>query len=352
MFKRSHLVLLIVLIAAGLGLMAVRLAQTAPTPSPQTLQNGYETALERARNGLPGAARVLYQQLARDDLSSSRRARLYRELPNYPSPQALKLADGDLHHAALAVRHAAIDAVTGLVPAAQLSLVLGPLLDDPEQSIRFQATRALLGLSPDELGLFFGRLQAVLDEYIQALEQTPDDSAAQLQLARLYLYDADYPQAARALERVQLLAPDNLEALAIRVQVMEKLGQGDAARQMLAEQLQRNPQSAFLQHQLGLWLLAHDQGEYALLALAKAVELQGDNVEYRYRLATTLHDLEQVDAAQVQLDEIVRQHPANRRARVLLIQYWKETGQLQNVQIRLAELEQQNPDDPVLQQGL
>jgi hypothetical protein len=31
---------------------------------------------------------------------------------------------------------------------------------------------------------------------------------------------------------------------------------------------------------------------------------------------------------------------------VLLIEYWKETGQLQNVQVLLAELERQNPDDP------
>jgi hypothetical protein len=49
---------------------------------------------------------------------------------------------------------------------------------------------------------------------------------------------------------------------------------------------------------------------------------------------------------------VLSQQPANRRARVLLIQYWKESGQLQNVQVLLAELEQQNPDDPALQQGL
>jgi hypothetical protein len=36
---------------------------------------------------------------------------------------------------------------------------------------------------------------------------------------------------------------------------------------------------------------------------------------------------------------------------VLLINYWKESGQLQNVQILSAQLEQMNPD-PALQQGL
>jgi thioredoxin-like negative regulator of GroEL len=65
-----------------------------------------------------------------------------------------------------------------------------------------------------------------------------------------------------------------------------------------------------------------------------------------------LHDLDQREAAQKQLEEIVQRHPANRDARVLLIRYWQESGQLQKVQVLLAELEQQNPDDPALQQGL
>ncbi|HYQ51523.1 MAG TPA: tetratricopeptide repeat protein, partial [Pseudomonas sp.] len=62
--------------------------------------------------------------------------------------------------------------------------------------------------------------------------------------------------------------------------------------------------------------------------------------------------LEQADAAQKQLETLLSRQPANRAARVLLIEYWKETGQLQNVQVLLAELERQNPDDPYLQQGL
>lgn len=148
------------------------------------------------------------------------------------------------------------------------------------------------------------------------------------------------------------MAPDDLEAIAVQVELLERQGKSDPARALLAEQLLAHPQSALLQQQLGLWLMAHDEDEYALLALARAVELAPDNNDYRYVLATNLHDLQQIEAAQKQLEEILRRDPANRRARVLLIQYWKETGQLQNVQILLAELEQQNADDPSLQQGL
>ncbi|MCC1673261.1 HEAT repeat domain-containing protein, partial [Salmonella enterica subsp. enterica serovar Indiana] len=93
-------------------------------------------------NGEPGAARVLYQQLGRPDLSPERRAALHAELPNYPSPQALKLADKDLADESPLVREAAIHSIVGLVPSGQRTLLLGPALDDPEQAVRFAAANA------------------------------------------------------------------------------------------------------------------------------------------------------------------------------------------------------------------
>jgi tetratricopeptide (TPR) repeat protein len=351
MFKRVRLSLIVILVT--LLLAALWYAwRPAATPAPVAPQQGYSNALSQARNGQPGAARVLYQQLARSDLSAERRAALYAQLPNYPSPQALKLATADLHNDVSEVRHAAIDAVIGLVPESQRSVLLGPLLEDRDEAIRFHAVRGLLGLPADELGLYFAHLDKAVNAYITALQGQTDDAAAQLELARLYLHDAAHDQAEQALARYRLLEPDDLDAIAVQVELLERQGKSDQARRLLAEQLLAHPQSALLQQQLGLWLMAHDEDEYALLALARAVELAPDNNDYRYVLATNLHDLQQVEAAQKQLEEILRRDPANRRARVLLIQYWKETGQLQNVQVLLAELEQQNADDPSLQQGL
>ena len=351
MFKRVRLSLIVILVT--LLLAALWYAwRPAATPAPVAPQQGYSNALSQARNGQPGAARVLYQQLARSDLSAERRAALYAQLPNYPSPQALKLATADLHDDVAEVRHAAIDAVIGLVPESQRSVLLGPLLEDRDEAIRFHAVRGLLGLPADELGLYFAHLDKAVNAYITALQGQTDDAAAQLELARLYLHDAAHDQAEQALARYRLLEPDDLDAIAVQVELLERQGKIDQARRLLAEQLLAHPQSALLQQQLGLWLMAHDEDEYALLALARAVELAPDNNDYRYVLATNLHDLQQVEAAQKQLEEILRRDPANRRARVLLIQYWKETGQLQNVQVLLAELEQQNADDPSLQQGL
>ncbi|WDY60598.1 tetratricopeptide repeat protein [Pseudomonas sp. PSKL.D1] len=340
--------LLLILVPVTIGY----LHRDTPPPAPSVPPHSYSKALRQAHDGKPGAARVLYQQLQRTDLPAIRRAALYAELPNYPSPQALKLARQDLQHTDPLVRRAAIASVRRLLPAAQRSLVLGPLLDDDDQSVRFATVDALLGLTPDAIGLYFGPLQAALEQYQAVLTQRPDDADAQVHLARLYLHENDYPQAGAALQRALAVAPDNLDALAAQVRLLERQGQHDPSRQVLAKALALRPDSAFLQHELGLWLNRHEQREYALLALSRAVELEPDNADYRYTLAVTLHDLDQADAAQKQLENLLSRQPANRKARVLLIQYWKETGQLQNVQVLLAELERQNPDDPFLQQGL
>ncbi|MHA6788968.1 lipopolysaccharide assembly protein LapB [Pseudomonas sp. FP2300] len=348
---RRRYLLLSLCILLVIGLVAVWLRSTTPQ-IPEAIKRGYSEALENARNGQPGAARMLYQQLGRPDLSPKRRVWLHAELPNYPSPQALKLADADLHSESPDVRKAAIGSIVGLVPTGQRSLLLGSLLDDDDPNVRFAAVNALLGLSPDDLGLYFGAMQIAIDTWEQVLEDGPKTAETHYQLARLHLHNAELKKAQLALEQALRLQPDNLPALVMQIEVLDKQGQGEAARQLLARQLQTQPASAYLQHALGMWLLQHGQSEYAVLGLAKAVELEPENRHYRYDLATTLHAEQEVEAAQKQLQEIVQRYPADRKARVLLINYWKETGQLQNVQILLAQLEQLNPDDPALQQGL
>ena len=249
------------------------------------------------------------------------------------------------------VRRAAITSIRRLLPAAQRSLVLGPLLEDEDQGVRFAAVDALLGLDPDAIGLYFGPCRTPWSSTSRHWRPSPTTPPRKCTwrvcICMKMPTTRPPPPATQPQDR-----PENLDALATQVRLLERQGQHDASRQVLAKALALRPDSAFLQHQLGLWLTRHDQEEYALLAFSRAVELEPDNLDYRYSLAVTLHDLEQVEAAQKQLETVLSREPANRRARVLLIQYWKETGQLQNVQVLLAELERQNPDDPLLQQGL
>lgn len=321
-------------------------------PAAPVINHSYAEALELAHNGKPGAARVLYQQLSRTDLSDIRRAGLISELANYPSAQALKILGADLKRPAPLVQQTAIDTVASIVPQAQRSVLIGPLLDDSDPSVRFSAVRALLGLTPDDIGLYYGPLQDAAEQYENMLTAQPPDGQRQIELARLFVNRGNLGKAFDALNLALQLEPNNLDVGLAQVQLLDQQGQMDASRQQLGHLLEKHPQSSMLQHALGLWLLHHQQNEYALLALAKAVELEPENTSYRYDLAVALHDLDQMEPAQRQLEDILQRQPGNRRARTLLINYWTQTGQLQKVQVLLAELEQLNPDDPALQQGL
>lgn len=343
------LALALLLMVIGLGLLVRN--WHAPPAAPQ-VNHSYAEALEQAHGGKPGAARVLYQQFTRTDLSDIRRAGLLAELVNYPGPQALKILRGDLKRPAPLVQQTAIQAVTAMLPEAQRSLLLGPLLEDPDPSVRFGAVEALLDLSPDDLGLYYGALQEAAQQYEQALNAQVPTASRQLALSRLYINDGAPQKAIEALQVATRLEPDNLEAGLALVLLLDRQGQTDRSRQLLAQWLEKHPQSSMAQHALGQWLLRHQQNEYALLALTRAIELEPDNTAYRYDLAVALHDLDQLEAAQRQLEDILKREPADRRARILLIRYWKDAGQLQKVQVLLAELEQLNADDPALQQGL
>lgn len=347
---KMALLFIVLLVAIVIGLSLVRSRPALPVQP--VLAHSYAESLEMAHTGKPGAARVLYQQLARTDLSDIRRTSLLSELPNYPGVQTMTRLRLDLKNPSPLVRQAAIEAGAGLTTGNQRSQLLGPLLDDADANVRFAVARALLPLSPDEQELYYAPLQQIVEQYQQTLKSQAPTGQSLLQLARLYAQGGNYPQAAKALQEALAIEPKNIEAGVAQIELMDRQGQTDQARQLFGQWQERYPASGLLQHALGMWLLRHSQHEYALLALTKALELDPENNAYRYDLAVALHDLQQLEPAQKQLAEALQRQPADRRARLLLIRYWQENGQLQKVQILLAELEQQNPDDPALQQGL
>lgn len=338
--------------AMVIGLGFWHASTPAPVSRPAAAEHGYASALHAAHAGNPGAARLLYQQLDRADLTPSGQAALFTVLPDYPSTRALAFAQAGLQASSPVVRRAAVQAVVSLLPVAEQGQVLAPLLDDTDEGVRQAVAMKLLPLGIPQSGAYGGRLDPVLEGYARDLESQASNPAAQLQLATLRLQQGKPALAQGCAQAVLALQPDNLQARVILAKALDRLGSPDEAREALAEPLRQQPDNAFLQHELGLWLLSHDQPAYALLALTKAVERAPQNAIYRLDLALSLHRLDQPEAAQAQLDQLVRRHPANRKARVLLIEYWKQAGQLQNVQVLLAELEQQNPDDPALDQGL
>lgn len=84
--RRNRYLIALLLLILVLALFGYLWRDTPPA-APTLPAHSYAKALRQAHDGQPGAARVLYQQLQRNDLPAIRRAALYAELPNYPRPR-------------------------------------------------------------------------------------------------------------------------------------------------------------------------------------------------------------------------------------------------------------------------
>ncbi|MCO6055822.1 hypothetical protein NG726_03950 [Pseudomonas sp. MOB-449] len=308
----------------------------------------YDESLWLIRNGRPGASRALFQQLESRELPAIRRATLLDELPTYPSERALKAAARDLTHPAPQVRTAAVKAVAALVPPEQRRNLLAPLLIDPVRAVRIAAAYELLGMRGTGLGNYETSWNSAIAEYEAVQLSLQERAEANLNLALLYQANGRADAVESHLRRALQRDPGYLPALVALVQWLDGNFRWEEGRALLEQGLKEHPQSALLQHANGLMLVRKGDLPAALKAFAEAVRLEPENSQFDYVYAVALHDNGELEAAGHRLEELLERDAANREARLALINYWREAGQIQKVQALLAELEQQNPDDPAL----
>ncbi|VVM63776.1 Beta-barrel assembly-enhancing protease [Pseudomonas fluorescens] len=308
----------------------------------------YDESLWLIRNGQPGAAQALYEQLQRSNLPAIQRATLLAELPLYPSEQALKLATQDLRHPAPQVRESAVRAISAFLPPPERAPLLTPLLTDPVKAVRIAAARDLLGVARDGLGSAQTSWNAAIAEYEAVQKSLAERAEANLNLAMLYQASGRSSEVETLLRTALKRDPDFYPALVTLVQWLEAGGRGQEAQTLLAQSLKAHPDAALLQHTQGLSLIRAGQADRAMTALRKAAQLEPENAQYGYVLAVALHDSGKVDEACEELERLLKAQPANRNARLALIQYYLNNGQEPKAQVLLQGWKKMNMGDPAL----
>ena len=308
----------------------------------------YDESLWLIRDGLPGAAQALYEQLQRSNLPSIQRATLLAELAFYPSEQALKLATKDLSNPAPQVRESAVRAISALLPPPDRAQLLTPLLSDPVKAVRIAAARDLLGVARNGLGNGQNAWNAAIGEYEAVQKSLAERAEANLNLAMLYQASGRSGEVEALLRTALQRDPDFYPALVTLVQWLEANGRSHEAQALLTQSLKEHPESALLRHIQGLSLVRAGKTDQAMPALRKAAQLEPDNAPYGYVLAVALHDSGKVEAACEELERLLKVQPANRIARVALIQYYLEGGQEPKAQVLLQGWKKMNKDDPSL----
>ncbi|WP_192564835.1 tetratricopeptide repeat protein [Pseudomonas gozinkensis] len=308
----------------------------------------YDESLWLIRNGQPGAAQALYEQLQRSDLPAIQRATLLAELPLYPSEQALKLATTDLKNLAPQVRENAVRAISAFLPPPERLSLLAPLLGDPVKAVRIAAARDLLSLARNGLGSAQANWEAAIAEYEAVQKSLAERAEANLNLAMLYQASGRSSEVEGLLRTALKRDPDFYPALVTLVQWLEANGRVPEARQLLDENLKEHPDAALLQHTRGLSLIRAGKPAEAMSPLRKAAQLEPQNAQYGYVLAVALHESGKVDEACALLEAQLKRQPANRNARLSLIQWYLDSGQEPKAQVVLQGWKKLNMGDPAL----
>ncbi|MDO8403464.1 MAG: tetratricopeptide repeat protein [Pseudomonas sp.] len=308
----------------------------------------YDESLWLIRNGQPGAAQALYEQLQRSNLPAIQRATLLAELPLYPSEQALKLATKDLSNPAPQVRESAVRAISAFLPPPERAPLLTPLLGDPVKAVRIVAARDLLSVARNGLGSTQANWNAAIAEYEAVQKSLAERAESNLNLAMLYQASGRNDEVESLLRTALKRDPDFYPALVTLVQWLEANGRGQEAQTLLAQSLKEHPDNALLQHTQGLALVRAGQSAQAMPALRKAAQLEPQNAQYGYVLAVALHDSGKVDEACEELERLLNVQPANRNARLSLIQYYLDNGQEPKAQVLLQRWKKMNGGDPAL----
>ncbi|KAE9640721.1 tetratricopeptide repeat protein [Pseudomonas sp. PB103] len=309
----------------------------------------YDESLWLIRNGQPGAADALYEQLQRSDLPAIQRATLLAELPMYPSEQALKLATQGLKNSQPQVRESAVRAISAFLPPPERAPLLLPLLGDQVKAVRIVAARDLLGVArSNALGAAQAHWESAIAEYEAVQKSLLERAEANLNLAMLYQASGRGSEVEDLLRAALKRDPDFYPALVTLVQWLEANGRGQEAQQLLADSLKDHPDAALLQHTQGLSLIRAGKAAEAMSALKKAAQLEPQNAQYGYVLAVALHESGKVDEACEILEGLLKVQPANRNARLSLIQWYLDSGQEPKAQVLLQGWKKMNMGDPAL----
>jgi predicted CXXCH cytochrome family protein len=308
----------------------------------------YDESLWLIRNGQPGAAQALYEQLQRSHLPAIQRATLLAELPLYPSEQALKLATQDLSHPAPQVRESAVRAISAFLPPPERASLLTPLLADPVKAVRIAAARDLLSVARNGLGSAQDNWNTAIAEYEAVQKNLSERAEANLNLAMLYQANGRSGEVEALLRTALQRDPDFYPALVTLAQWLEANGRSQEAQALLAQSLKEHPNAALLQHTQGLSLVRAGKSALAMQALSNAAQLEPQNAQYGYVLAVALHDSGKVDEACEELERLLKVQPANRNVRLSLIQYYLDNGQEPKAQVLLQGWKKMNRGDPAL----
>ncbi|MGD8843512.1 MAG: multiheme c-type cytochrome, partial [Gammaproteobacteria bacterium] len=215
----------------------------------------YAEALAAARAGAPGAGEQLAGLVRATDVAGIARATALAGLGPYLGPTTIDaVADGVFDDDPL-LRLAAVQALEAAPPNLQAQLLFR-LLDDPVRAVRIEAARVLAAFSAGDLPAAQRALLArELDEYRESQRVMAERPEAQVNLGNLDVALGNPDAAETAYRTAMELRAEFAPAYVNLADLLRSRGDEAAAEKVLRLGAERIPDSAAVQHSLGLSLV-------------------------------------------------------------------------------------------------
>lgn len=294
-------------------------------PNPRPGFQNFAEAFAAADAAAPDAANGLVAVVRDAGLSAIARASALARLQRYLSRATLPVIAGALTDADDQVRLAALGALSAIDPAMRAHY-LAPLLSDARRVIRIEAARALAGpaesrLNPADRAAFAKALR----ELLAAAAFNADRPEAHVQLGDLHAARTEAESAEREYRQALKHDPSFVPAWANFAVYLNATGKRDEATQLLRDGLKANPQSAELQHALGLALIHGGDRKAALGYLGAATKGAPENPRFAFVHAVAQHDGGDRSGALKTLQAALKRHPYDRDLLLALDDYRRES---------------------------
>lgn len=304
---------------------------------------------QRARDLDVLAAGPIAQQLQNSDFAPIVQATLLSQLSAIPSPSASNAARKWLKNKDPLIRRAAVSALSVTAPQERWQL-LAPLIQDSNRQVRFTVASALAELLPQIPPSQATDLTKLVEEYREILSHTLDSPTTQLNLAGLEQSLGNPDLAVKAYQRALQIAPSFLPALVNFSEFYRGRGKVEQAEQLMAQALQVAPDSAAIQHAMGLQLIRNKNYEGALTYLERATTLHDAQPRHWYVYAIAQESTGNSKAAIQTLIKANKRWPNQYDLLLTLVLYLDKTGQTMTIKNHIANLRKIAPDSPQVQQ--
>jgi tetratricopeptide (TPR) repeat protein len=312
----------------------------------------YGSVMARARQGDPEAGPDLLR-LAQDTLYPVNvRATALSMLAAYPGPETTQAMEIALMNEEALIRRTAVTSI--LVPDMErLTKLLAPMLYDPVKTVRIEAASRLSGdmaklLVNDQKEVF----EAVLQEYIAAMEYTADFAASRHNLANLY-NETDRPEDAVKQYEEAIRIDNRFFPAKMNLAVLySQRGQNKQAEKLLREVVRDEPELYDAAYSLGLLLAELQNWNEAVEYLEIASKGLPERARIHYNLGLIYAYLQNMTSAENELRSALNLEPQSLDFQYGLADFYLKSGQFEKARPIVEDMASMHPENPIGSQML